>query len=91
MPADSHHKLGLVLDVLILRILHVLQMCDSHKRQSNSQRRIPCDTISRAPIFMRLPAPVLQTLYRLRPASSRSILPEVPIQRVPGLTKILER
>lgn len=70
MPADSHHKLGLVLDVLILGILHVLQMCDSHKRQSNSQRRISCDTISRAPIFMRLPAPVLQTLYRLRPASA---------------------
>ena len=66
-PADSHHKLALVLDVLVLSMLHVLQMCDSHKRQTNSQRRVPCDTISRTPIFMRLPAPVLQTLCRLRP------------------------
>ena len=55
MPAGSHHKLAFVLDVLILRMLHVLQMCDSHKRQTNSQRYVPCDTISRSPIFMRLP------------------------------------
>ena len=55
MPANSHHKLAFVLDVLILRMLHVLQMCDSHKRQTNSQRYVPCDTISRSPIFMRLP------------------------------------
>jgi hypothetical protein len=38
-----------------------------HKRQTNSHRRVPCDTISRSPISMHLPARALQTLCRLRP------------------------
>lgn len=55
MPADSHYLLGIVSDVLVLKMFHVLQMCDSHKRQTNYQRRVPCDTMAPSPIFMHLP------------------------------------
>ena len=91
MPADSHHKLGLVLDVLVLRILHVLQMCDCHKRQTNNQRRVPCDTISRTPIFMRVPDASPTNAVQTEARLNGSILPEAPLQLASGLTEFLVR
>ena len=66
---DSHHNLvprvGRIKDVP--RVTEVASPGQFHKRQTNSHRRVPCDTICRSPIFMHLPAPVLQTLCGLRP------------------------
>lgn len=78
-PADCNHKLGLVLDVLVLKTFHVLQTCDFHKRQTNYQRRVPCDTFAPSPIFMHLPDASHTNAVRTEIPLNGSILPEAPL------------
>jgi hypothetical protein len=62
-------------------LFHVSQMCDSDavSREANQRDvRVSCGTIARSPIFMHLPAPILQTLcalcgQRYIPAAARSL------------------
>jgi hypothetical protein len=49
-------------------LFHVSQMCelDAVSREANQRAvRVSCGTIARSPIFMHLPAPILQTLCAL--------------------------
>jgi hypothetical protein len=83
-PADSHHKPCLVLDVLVLKIFHVLQMCDSRERPTNNQRLVPCDTMARSPIFMHLPDASHTNAVQTETHLNGNILPEAPLERAPG-------